>query len=223
VTRFLPRLHLRYGRIENAAHHCYAGFFPQPRWRVVLDGPHLFHPSENEKVPQIPKSIPSHCLFHCLVLLHNMFTHSRNLASIVVWCHHVSHFLSYHNPFTRKIILSCLSTVQSRTSRVLLGILEGFSPYCSSGGACDAVRTGYPHFSGRARLLTWTLEIWKKDLSDAWKLVPKDKWKNSKPARAVFKRLLVQPGRRLTRSTIEDDIWSDGVYLFNEKKRVERK
>jgi hypothetical protein len=48
------------------------------------------------------------------------------------------------------------------------------------------------------------LEIWKKDSSGTWKRVSKDQWKNSKPARAVFKRLLVQPGRRLARSTIED-------------------
>src|SRR5581483_2955119 len=53
------------------------------------------------------------------------------------------------------------------------------------------------------------LEIWKRDPSGTWKLVTKDKWKNSKPARSVFKRLLVQPGRRLARSTIEDDIWSE--------------
>lgn len=53
------------------------------------------------------------------------------------------------------------------------------------------------------------LEIWKKDPSGTWKLISKDKWKNSKPARSVFKRLLVQPGRRLARSTIEDDVWSE--------------
>src|SRR5581483_6960701 len=53
------------------------------------------------------------------------------------------------------------------------------------------------------------LEIWEKDPSGTWKLVPKDKWKNSKPARAIFKRLLVQPGRRLSRRTIEDDVWSE--------------
>jgi DNA-binding SARP family transcriptional activator len=53
------------------------------------------------------------------------------------------------------------------------------------------------------------LEVYQRDQSGAWKLVAKDKWKNSKPARAVFKRLLVQPGRRLARSTIEDDIWSE--------------
>jgi DNA-binding response OmpR family regulator len=54
------------------------------------------------------------------------------------------------------------------------------------------------------------LEIWKKDPSGAWKQVPKDKrWQKSKPARTVLKRLLVQPGRRLARSTIEDDVWSE--------------
>jgi DNA-binding SARP family transcriptional activator len=53
------------------------------------------------------------------------------------------------------------------------------------------------------------LEIWKKDPSGTWKLVAKDQWKNSKPARSVFKRLLVQPGRRLSRGTIEDDLWSE--------------
>lgn len=53
------------------------------------------------------------------------------------------------------------------------------------------------------------LEIWKKDSAETWKRVTKDQWKNSKPARSVFKRLLVQPGRRLTRSVIEDDVWSE--------------
>lgn len=57
------------------------------------------------------------------------------------------------------------------------------------------------------------LELWKKDPSGAWKVVPKEKWKNSKPARAVFKRLLVQPGRRLARSTVEDDIWSESEHF----------
>jgi DNA-binding SARP family transcriptional activator len=53
------------------------------------------------------------------------------------------------------------------------------------------------------------LEISKRDPSGTWKLVPKEQWKNSKPARSVFKRLLVQPGRRLSRTTIEDDLWSE--------------
>jgi DNA-binding SARP family transcriptional activator len=51
------------------------------------------------------------------------------------------------------------------------------------------------------------LELAKRDSSGTWKLVSKDRWKNSKPARSVFKRLLVQPGRRLSRCTLEDDLW----------------
>src|SRR5947207_12939203 len=53
------------------------------------------------------------------------------------------------------------------------------------------------------------LEIWKKDPSGTWKLVPKDKWKNSKPARSTLKRLLVQPGRRLSREQLADDVGSE--------------
>ncbi len=53
------------------------------------------------------------------------------------------------------------------------------------------------------------LEIYKRDSAGTWKLVSKAQWKNSKPARAVFKRLLVQPGRRLARSTIEEDLWAE--------------
>jgi DNA-binding SARP family transcriptional activator len=53
------------------------------------------------------------------------------------------------------------------------------------------------------------LELAKRDSSGTWKLVSKDKWKNSKPARSVFKRLLVQPGRRLSRGSIEEDLWSE--------------
>ena len=53
------------------------------------------------------------------------------------------------------------------------------------------------------------LEIWKKDAEGAWKPVTKEQWKNSKLARSVFKRLLVQPGRRLARGTIEEDVWSE--------------
>jgi hypothetical protein len=51
------------------------------------------------------------------------------------------------------------------------------------------------------------LAVATRDPAGTWKLVPKEKWKNSKPARSVFKRLLVQPGRRLARCTIEDDLW----------------
>jgi DNA-binding SARP family transcriptional activator len=53
------------------------------------------------------------------------------------------------------------------------------------------------------------LEVSKRDQSGTWKLVPKDTWKNSKPARSILKRLLVQPGRRLSREQLADDVWSE--------------
>ncbi len=53
------------------------------------------------------------------------------------------------------------------------------------------------------------LDICKRDTSGIWKLVAKEQWKKSKPARTIFKRLLVQPGRRLSRGTIEDDLWAE--------------
>ena len=53
------------------------------------------------------------------------------------------------------------------------------------------------------------LEVYKRDQSGTWKLVPEDKWKNSRPARSVLKRLLVQPGRRLSREQLADDVWSE--------------
>ncbi len=53
------------------------------------------------------------------------------------------------------------------------------------------------------------LEVYKQDQSGTWKLVPEDKWKNSRPARSVLKRLLVQPGRRLSREQLADDVWSE--------------
>ncbi len=53
------------------------------------------------------------------------------------------------------------------------------------------------------------LEVYKRDASGAWKLVSEDKWKNSRPARSVLKRLLVQPGRRLSREQLADDVWSE--------------
>src|SRR5260370_29521571 len=53
------------------------------------------------------------------------------------------------------------------------------------------------------------LEVYKRDSSGTWKLVTQDKWKNSRPARSVLKRLLVQPGRRLSREQLADDVWSE--------------
>ncbi|HEU5382432.1 MAG TPA: BTAD domain-containing putative transcriptional regulator [Ktedonobacteraceae bacterium] len=55
------------------------------------------------------------------------------------------------------------------------------------------------------------LEIWKKDPSGTWKLVPKDPWRKSRPARSTLKRLLVQPGRRLSREQLVDDVWPEST------------
>jgi DNA-binding SARP family transcriptional activator len=53
------------------------------------------------------------------------------------------------------------------------------------------------------------LEVSKRDQSGAWKLVAEEQWKKSRPARSVLKRLLVQPGRRLSREQLADDVWSE--------------
>ena len=53
------------------------------------------------------------------------------------------------------------------------------------------------------------LEIYKRDADGAWKPVTKDHWKNSRPARSALKRLLVQPGRRLSREQLAEDGWSE--------------
>ena len=53
------------------------------------------------------------------------------------------------------------------------------------------------------------LEIWKRDASSTWHLVEKEAWGKGRPARSVFKRLLVAPGRRLSRSAIQDDLWPE--------------
>lgn len=53
------------------------------------------------------------------------------------------------------------------------------------------------------------LGVWKREASGSWKLMEKDAWGKGRIARSVFKRLLVAPGRRLSRATIQDDIWPD--------------
>ncbi len=53
------------------------------------------------------------------------------------------------------------------------------------------------------------LEVWKREASGTWKLVGKDAWGKGRPVRSVFKRLLVAPGRRLSRGSIQDDLWPD--------------
>jgi DNA-binding SARP family transcriptional activator len=53
------------------------------------------------------------------------------------------------------------------------------------------------------------LEVWEREASGTWKQVNKDAWGKGRPVRSVFKRLLVAPGRRLSRGAIQDDLWPD--------------
>ncbi len=53
------------------------------------------------------------------------------------------------------------------------------------------------------------LEVWRRGASETWHLVDKEAWGKGRPARSVFKRLLVDPGRRLSRGAIQDDLWPD--------------
>jgi DNA-binding SARP family transcriptional activator len=53
------------------------------------------------------------------------------------------------------------------------------------------------------------LEVWKREDSGVWKLVDKDAWGKGRPARSVFKRLLVANARRLSRGSLQDDLWPD--------------
>lgn len=51
------------------------------------------------------------------------------------------------------------------------------------------------------------LEVLKREADGIWKSIEKKQWRDSKAARRVFKRLLAQPGRRLSRSRLQDEIW----------------
>jgi DNA-binding SARP family transcriptional activator len=53
------------------------------------------------------------------------------------------------------------------------------------------------------------LEVWKREDSGTWKLVDKAAWGKGRAARSVFKRLLAAPGRRLSRGSIQDDLWPE--------------
>lgn len=65
------------------------------------------------------------------------------------------------------------------------------------------------------------LEVLKREAGGIWKPIEKKQWRDSKPARRVFKRLLAQPGRRLSRSRLQDEIWPNldfelaDKYLYN--------
>lgn len=64
------------------------------------------------------------------------------------------------------------------------------------------------------------LQVWKRDPSGAWKQVDKEAWGKGRPARSVFKRLLVAPGRRLSRGAIQDDLWPDAENFESTEKSV---
>ena len=53
------------------------------------------------------------------------------------------------------------------------------------------------------------LEVSRRLLDGCWQVVKKDEWTMGTPPRSVLKRLLTTPGRRLSRSDIEDDLWPD--------------
>jgi DNA-binding SARP family transcriptional activator len=51
------------------------------------------------------------------------------------------------------------------------------------------------------------LEVWKRNADGTWELVEKEEWGKGRPTRSVFKRLLAQPARRLSRGRLQEDIW----------------
>src|SRR5437879_5400018 len=112
LTRLRPCPFVRWLSIENAAHHRHAGFLPNQASQPLLMDPHLFHPAGDKLVFQIPFSKPRHRPCCRLVLSRNALAQLCNFALIVVWCRHVSHFLSQHNPFILEITPSCSSNVQ---------------------------------------------------------------------------------------------------------------
>lgn len=53
------------------------------------------------------------------------------------------------------------------------------------------------------------LAVWRRSVEDAWEPVEKEAWGKGRPTRSVFKRLLAATGRRLSRGTLQEDIWPD--------------
>ena len=51
------------------------------------------------------------------------------------------------------------------------------------------------------------LEVWKRTTDGNWRLIEREAWGKGRTARAVFKRLLAAPGRRLSRVQLQEDIW----------------
>src|SRR5258707_2659695 len=62
------------------------------------------------------------------------------------------------------------------------------------------------------------LEVSRRDADGSWKIIEKKQWRNSRPARSVFKRLLATPGRRLSRGQLIDDVWPATDFELADKK-----
>ncbi len=53
------------------------------------------------------------------------------------------------------------------------------------------------------------MEVWKRTAEGHWVLVEKEAWGTGRATRTVLQRLLVAPGRRLSRGIIQDDLWPE--------------
>ncbi|WP_069806307.1 AfsR/SARP family transcriptional regulator, partial [Thermogemmatispora onikobensis] len=51
------------------------------------------------------------------------------------------------------------------------------------------------------------LLVFQRSPDLSWLPLPKHAWGKGRPARSVFKRLLLSPSRRLSRCTLQDDLW----------------
>jgi DNA-binding SARP family transcriptional activator len=66
-----------------------------------------------------------------------------------------------------------------------------------------------PPSCGLRVFLYGPLEVCKRTADGTWKPVEKKVWGKGRVARSAFKRLLVAPGRRLSRVALQDDLWPD--------------
>jgi DNA-binding SARP family transcriptional activator len=77
-----------------------------------------------------------------------------------------------------------------------------------------------PPSCGLCVFLYGPLEVWKRTGDGTWKPVEKEVWGKGRVARSVFKRLLVSPGRRLSRGALQDDLWPDSEHFELADKNV---
>nr|BBH95895.1 hypothetical protein KTA_40940 [Thermogemmatispora argillosa] len=65
-----------------------------------------------------------------------------------------------------------------------------------------------PASSCRLRVFLYgPLLVYQRSSDLSWLPLPKHAWGKGRPARSVFKRLLLAPSRRLSRCTLQDDLW----------------